>query len=246
MLQEFAEYLLTRLKPQPVTQEVEGRQYRVSPDSNGLKLEGLITPPERPMLALCTLTGFVDAFAAKIDEFPAEVAVHVVDHLTVQLVSLRADEYGRRHRWLSAVCAEKNSFPFDQYVTPETFLLSLQSGFLPTDDVIQLQRLASSLTTENSVGTADDGLSQVITVKQGTVKRDTVTLPPRIPLFAYRTFREIDPVSSEFLVRLKGDPGKLPAIALLQIDANKWKWDTMRVMAQWLKKELPDGTVVIA
>ncbi|MEO6982141.1 MAG: hypothetical protein ABI072_03390, partial [Edaphobacter sp.] len=225
MLKDFVQYLVG-LKPSTIVKEVDGRTYRVEPGEDGETLAGLVAPPESPVLALKTLTGFVDAFNANIDDFPEEVAVQVVDHLTVQLVSMKADAYGRRQRWLSAVCVDKNPFPFDEYVNPEKFLLALQGGFLPTENVISLQRLASSLTSDNSIGVQDDGLSQVITVKQGTVTRDAVALPPRIELLAYRTFREVDPVSSEFLVRLRGDPGKLPSIGLIQIDADKWKGDT--------------------
>jgi len=245
MLKEFVQYLVG-LKPSTIVKEVNGVTYSVTPGANGEALGDIVAPPESPYLSLRTLTGFVDAFNAKIDEFPETVAVHVVDHINVQLLSLRDDGFGRRHRWLSAVCQEKNPFPFDEYVIPEKFLLALQSGFLPTEEVIKLQRLASSLTTENSVGTQDDGLSQTITVKQGSVTRTTVELPPRIPLFAYRTFREVDPVKSEFLVRLKGQPGQLPSIGLLQVDADKWKTDTMLRVATWLKAELPAGTTIIA
>jgi hypothetical protein len=244
---EFAQDVMDRIKPQPISVTVEGEHYAVVPGQHGPALGAHIrlpVPIATPTLKLATLTGFVDAYNAALDEFSETAAVHVIDPITVALVSLRADEFGRRHEWLRAVCGETNPFPFDTYQTPEAFLINLQSGFLPTDNVISLQRLASSLTSENSVGVADDGLSQVITVKQGTVTRDTVTLPPRIELFAYRTFREIDPIASDFMVRLKGKPGELPTIGLLQIDAGKWKMDTVGVVSKWLEAALPDAVVI--
>jgi hypothetical protein len=244
---EFMNEVLDRVKPQPITVEVEGEHYAVMPSEDGPSLGVHVRKPApvaKPTLKLATLTGFVDAFKSTIDEFPAEVAIHVIDPTTVALISMRADEFGQRHEWMRATCMEQNPFAFDTYQVPETFLISLQSGFLPTENVIQLQRLASSLTTENSVGVADDGMSQVVTAKQGTVTRNAVTLPPRIELFAYRTFREIDPVASDFMVRLKGDPGKLPSIGLLQIDAGKWKLDTMGLVAKWLSNRLPEDVVI--
>jgi hypothetical protein len=243
----FVQDVMDRIKPQSISVAVEGQNYAVVAGQHGPSLGNHIklpAPTAKPTLKLATLTGFVDAFNAKIDQFPGEVAIHVIDPITVALVSMRADEFGRRHEWLRAVCGEVNPFPFDAYQTPEAFLINLQSGFLPTDNVINLQRLASSLTTENSAGVADDGLSQVVTVKQGTVTRNTVELPPRIELFTYRTFRAIDPIASDFMVRLKGEPGKLPSIALLQIDAGKWKGDTMTVVSKWIKQNLPEATVI--
>jgi len=244
MWEETLRKVLTVFKPQELVREVDGRSYKVRPDENGIALGDMILAPEKPTLKLKTLTGFVDAYKAGIDGFDDKAAIHVVDHSTVALVSLAAGDDGRRHEWMRAVCEEVNPFPFDTYQVPEAFILSLQSGFLPTEETVRLQRLASSLTTENAVQTADDGLSQVVTVKQGAVTRATVELPPRIPLYAYRTFREVDPVKSEFLVRLKGEPNQLPKVGLLQIDANKWKHDTVLNVAAWLHKRLEKSIII--
>jgi hypothetical protein len=248
MLKELIEYLagIQTPKEEPFV-TIEGENYKVVPGEDGPTVGDLIrlpAPIATPTLKLATLTGFVDAFTAKIDAFPAKVGVHVIDHLNVALISLDADEFGRRHEYLRATCSEVNPFPFNSYQQPEPFILSLQSGFLPTDNTVKLQRLASSLTSENSIGVQDDGLSQVVTVKAGTVTRETVALPPRIDLFAYRTFREIDPVRSDFMVRLKGKPGEIPTIALLEIDGGKWKLDSMLLVAKWLQHKLPEATVI--
>jgi len=234
----------------PVTVEVNGAHYAVKTDGTlGEPVRPVIpiAPVVTPTLDVMTVTGFVDAFIGKVDAFPERVAVHVTGPTTVSLIALDADEWGRRHVYLQATCADKNIFPFDRYVTSEAFILALQSGFLPTENVIQLQRLASALTSEgSSVGVSDDGLSQVITIKTGTVTRGTVDLPPRIPLFAYRTFREVDPVESEFLVRLDGKSGEEPKIGLIQVDADKWKVDTIWAVKNWLTKNLPEETIIIA
>jgi hypothetical protein len=233
--------------PHPITARVNGREYAVTPLEDGAKLGDLILPPVAAKLSVKSLTGFVDAFMADVDEFRADrFAVQVLDHETVSLISLQADEYGRRHEWLRAVSEEKNPFPFDSYQSSENFLINLQRGFMPTDNIVELQKLASALTNESSISTQDDGLSQTLSVKQGAVTRATVNLPPRIKLFPYRTFREIDPVESEFMVRLKGEPMKMPTIALVEVDCSRWKMDTALMVKNWLVKQLPSGTVVIA
>ena len=242
MIAEALEFLTNLRDQRPITATVGGVNYRVSADRT---LGEPIAPPAKPTLKLVTLTGFVDAYKAAIDSFPSKVAVRVRDHLSVDLVSLEADPVGGRHVWLTATCPEVNPFPFDTYQVPEMFLINLQSGFLPTDNVVALQVLASTLTNEGaSIGTQDDGLSQTVTTKQGSVARAEVKLPPRIQLLAYRTFREIDPIASEFMLRLKGQAGQLPNIALLQIDGGRWKLSTMQVVALWLRKQLPDATVI--
>jgi hypothetical protein len=246
----IVEKIRTALHPQPIALAVADRDYRVKTGPYGLELGELIVPPAKPTLHVVSLTGFRDAFEAGIDDFDeaeeGKSAVQVIDHETVALVSLEADENGRRHEWLRATNREKNPFPFDSYQVPETFLINLQRGFLPTEEIVQLQRLASSLTNESSIGTQDDGMSQTVTVKQGAVTKSEIPLPKRIKLFPYRTFREIDPVESEFLVRIKGEPGKLPTIALIEIDGSKWKHDTALLMKSWLRRELIAGTVIIA
>lgn len=245
MITDLFKQLKQAFNPVPPTYKVDGREYMVRQTSDGPELGKLIVPPSKPTLQLNTLTGFRDAYVAKIDGF-ADSVVQVIDHNTVGLVALKADENGQRHEWMRSVNQEGNPFPFEQHQTPEQFLLSLQMGFLPTEEVIQLQRLASSLSNESSISTQDDGYSQSITVKQGAVTRAEIPLPKRIKLMPYRTFREIDPVESEFIVRLKGASGQLPTIALIPVDAGRWKNDTALLVKYWLTANLPKDAVVIA
>jgi hypothetical protein len=245
MFESAIEYLKQRFIPQPLTLKVGAQEYKVQPGEFGPQIAELIVPPAKPAVRLESLTGFIDAYNAKIDGFyPETSAIHVIDYKTVALVSLLADSNGKRQEWLRAVCTEDNPFPFNQYTDAEQFLLNLQSGFLPTENTISLQRLASALSNDSSIATQDDGMSQTVTVKQGAVTRDSIPLPPRIELLAFRTFREIDPIASEFMVRLKGEPGKLPKIGLLEIDAGRWKHDTMRLVKGWLSTSLPDAVII--
>lgn len=40
--------------------------------------------------------------------------------------------------------------------------------------------------------------------------------------------------------------GQLPQIALIPVDAGRWKLDTSRLVQHWLQGQLPEGAVVIA
>jgi hypothetical protein len=255
MFKDVCEYFVNLLHPKPeqsVVKEVEGYHYKVVPTAHGLELREQIVKPHprapiaKPVLPVKTLTGLVDAYKAKIDEFPAEVAVQVIDPLNVALVSLRADEYGRRHEWIRAVCGEVTPFQFETFMQAERFLIDLQSSFLPTENVIGLQKIASSLSSESSISVQDDGFSQKVTVKQGGVTYSEVAVPPRIELYVYRTFREIDPVRGEFMFRMRGEAGKMPQVTLMDIDAGKWKLNAMGLVKSYLQKHLPKDAVVIA
>jgi hypothetical protein len=247
MLAELIDKLKVSFLPPTITKKVNEREYKVVQTPNGPQLGDLIVPPIAPALLVKSLSGFRDAYIAGLDGFdPKTTAVQVINHEDVALVSIDADENGLRHHYLRAQNAEENPFPFDSYQVPEAFLLSLQCGFLPTENIVQLQLFASSLSNESSMSTQDDGFTQTVTAKQGSVSRVEVPLPKRIKLMPYRTFREIDPVESEFIVRLKGTPGQLPQVALISVDGGRWKHDTMLMLRNWLVRELPTGTVVIA
>lgn len=246
MIKDMQEFLLGLLKPKhPVVHQVHDATYKVNSDGTLGDLVREATPVDKPTLELSTLTGFVEAYKAKLDGFEKSV-VQVVDHRTVRLIALEGDTFGRRHEWLRAVCLEENPFVFGEYHKPENFLINLHQGFIPTEEVIQLQRLASTLSAENSVATSDSGMSQTVTVKVGAVTKSTVELPTRLPLAPYRTFREVTPCLTEFLVRMRAVKDSLPTIALIELCGGKWKLDTVHEVGRWLKKHLPPEATIIA
>lgn len=239
-------------KPQPVTVEVKGVDFAVKTDGTlGDPVRPVIpvAPVETPVLNLTTLSGLVAAFKANVDGF-AELgasAVQVESFDSVALVSLQADEWGRRHVWARAKSTEVNPFKFGEYLDPELFLITAQAGFMPIDGhYTNMLRLCSSLKAGSSVQVADDGYSQSVVIQEGGVSHGEVQLPPRVSLRPYRTFREVDPVESDFLLRFKAQKDALPAVALIPVDAGRWKTDTAFTVAAWLKKNLPDTAKVIA
>ncbi|HEV2322009.1 MAG TPA: hypothetical protein VGT42_06540, partial [Gammaproteobacteria bacterium] len=138
-------------------------------------------------------------------------------------------------------------FVFDTfYADPSKFIIALNASFLVTEELVQLQRLASAMTAKSEIGTQDDGFSQTVTVKRGEVTTAEVKLKPRCKLVPMRTFDEAAPVESEFLVRLKQTEQGVPAIALFSVDGTKWQGQCMQSIKNWLQQALGTAVPVLA
>jgi hypothetical protein len=247
-LKNALEYLFGRLKDaRPVTVDVAGQAYRVAGDGTlGAPVRALEPQWTKPIFEVSTLTGFVAAVTAQIDDFPASVAAYVSDYRTVQLVSTKADEFGKRHVYIEAQHESECPFKFNEYAAPEKFQIDFRTSFYLNDEAVKVLTVVSNLESGGSISTADDGLSQKLEIKSGTLSKTPVVLPSDgIPLIPWRTFRETDPVESKFLLRLKASAAGMPCPALFEID-QKWKLDTMQSIAAWLKANLPTGLAIIA
>ena len=251
-VKEVLEYLFGRLKAErPVTVNVSGQDYAVRSDGTvGDPIRELRPIPtiENPTLEVKTLSGLVAALNAGIDKVdPAGVALRVADIYTVEVVSLLADEFGRRHVWARAKHQPETKFVFDKYYTdPESFIIAFRAAFYFNDEATKVQQVCSTVGAGDAVVVVDDGISQEVTVKAGTVTRSSIQLPAEgIPLIPWRTFRDATPVESKFLLRMKGVKDALPHIALFEIDA-KWQIDTITSIVAYLEKWLPEAAKVIA
>jgi len=245
-MKELFEYLFDRVKAvRPVTHEVNGQQYAVRENGTiGDAVRDLAPQWDKPLFPVCTLSGLADLVKEKLDEFPKEVGLHVEDHLHVRLVSLRADQFGRRHVFARATHEEGAAFRFNQFLEAEDFLISFRRCFLFNDEAVKVQQLCSNLSSGMVVNLADDGMSQALEVKASATSNAKITIPAEgISLIPWRTFRDAAPVSSKFLLRFQGVKDSLPKIALYEIDQT-WKLETMQSIAHWLKSHVKEVTVI--
>jgi hypothetical protein len=246
MFTEIMQDLLKRIQDRrPVTTEVNGQPYAVLADGTlGEEIRPL-APIVKPTLDLRTVSGLIAAFKAGLDELPTDqVAFVIASPTAVMLESIKADDHGHRHIYGTAKHDENTGFQFGKYYTPEEFLIAFRAGFLFNEMAVKVQTLCSSLNAESSVAVADDGMSQVVTVKQGAISRTAVELPNEIPLIPWRTFREVAPVESKFLLRMKAVKDSLPHIAIFEIDG-KWKLDTITSISTYIADQVP-GSLIIA
>jgi hypothetical protein len=246
-MQEFLQYLFGRLKDvRPVTVKVDEQEYAVKADGTlGEPVRALKPQFDAPTFNTATLSGLVALVAAKVDQFPAEVGLHIVNVHRVDLVSLKSDDFGRRHIYATAQHLIETKFVFDKYYnSPEEFLIPFRSSFYFDENAVKIQQLCSMVGSGEAVAVTDDGISQEVVVKSGTVTKASVPLPTDgVPLIPWRTFREVNPVQSRFLLRMKGVKDGLPQIALFEIDA-KWQLDTRNAIASWLTENIPALPVI--
>ncbi|MFZ0662141.1 MAG: hypothetical protein WAM66_05570 [Acidobacteriaceae bacterium] len=246
-MREVLEYLFGRLKAErPVTHEVNGQPYAVEEDGTlGEPVRGLAPQWTKPTLQVVTLRALADAYRERIDGLDAAaVAFHISHYRAVQIVSLASDDFGERHVWVRAMHSAETKFEFGKYYEPEDFLIKFRSSFLFNDEAVKVQQLCSSVGSGDAVLVTDDGTSQQVEVKSGTVTRSAVTLPSDgVELIPWRTFRDAHPVASRFLLRMKAVKDHLPQIALFEIDA-KWELDTVASIRGWIEKNVPDAKVI--
>lgn len=245
-MKDFLEYLVGRLKDkQAVTVEVKGQHYAVQANGTlGAPVRDLAPQFVKPTFEVSTLSALAELYQQKVDQFPAEVALHVADHVTVELVGLRADEFGSRHVYARATHTAECPFRFGEYIPAEKFLIDFRTSFLFNEEAMKVQKVVSSLESGMSISTADDGLSQSLEIKAGTTSKTGVVLPADgVALIPWRTFRDAAPVESKFLLRLKGVKDSVPHVALFDID-QKWKLDTVNSIAGWLRKHVAGATVI--
>ena len=246
MIKEALEFLAKIQTPrQPVAHNIDGQPYRVNADGTlGIAITEVDPRLPRTSLHVQTLSGIVRAVTAKIDELQDRTALFIEDPYTVHLLDLDADDFGKRHIYATAKHVEEKPFQFDTYLDPEPFLLAFRARFLWNDNAVTIQQLCSTIGAATGVAVSDDGISQEVTVKSGTITKSAVTLPPDgISLIPVRTFRDANPVEAKFLLRMKGVKDSLPKIALFEIDP-MWKVYAMSSIRKYLEGELPDTTII--
>ncbi len=243
---EVVKYLMERLKDKRESHViVNGQPFAL--DAQGTvrgPIEKYPDPVADPVVC-STLEGIVAAYQSKLDGLEqGGVAFCIDDHLTVSLVSLTQDEFGRRRVYARAKHLHDAPFEFDKYLSPENFRIRFQASFYLNDDAMKVLKLISQLGVKgDELNLSDDGISQTVELKSGTVTRNKVELPSDgIPLIPWRTFRAVPPVQSKFLLRIKSE-GVQVGIALHEIDA-KWRLDTIASIRTWLKEKAPTAVVI--
>lgn len=230
MLQEFLDRLLELKRPETVA--VNGRTYITI----GITAVG---EPMAEAVQVGTLTGMVDLYQADLDNAKQQdVAIHVLAHDHVRLIELGANIWGKRRVYVSACHEGGKNFSFGQWMSPEQFIIGLQSMFYPTEDHKELLSICSTISAETLTVSEDDGVTQRATVGKSVAFKENKKIKPIVSLQPYRTFSDIEQPASNFLFRLhQGHDGKSVQCMLAEADGGVWKQVAMQSIKNWFEEK---------
>lgn len=199
------------------------------------------TKPEPPKVPthvdVFTLQGFADLISESIETLkPEEYVVHVRSFANVVLIAKKSDEHGRRQKLIDAGPVKFDQFEFGKWITQEEFVIAVSSRFVnggETNDKDYVLRIASSLTSDATSISEDNGFSQKATIKAGLAHLEITTLKPQVNLAPFRTFPEVGQPISSFVFRAKQSQNG-PLLMLVEADGGKWKIDAINEVRRFL------------
>lgn len=222
--------------------EIHGRKY------TSQKLDEIPIPHEAEVKAIevSTLAAFIDYVNREglDDDFKAtdERFVMVAGPQTVILKSHVFGENKQREDLIIAK-AGLTPFPFGSFLSHEEFIIALATKFVQTPGMVALLGLIASVSDENVSTSKDDGISQEAIVRAGLALEKRVDVPTRPTLQPFRSFPDVQPVESMFLLRAKKGPSG-PTFALLECDGGDWRPKTTAKIVEFLRAKLPDYLVI--
>lgn len=237
----FVKELADRLQPEPrALRLADGRELVFRPVGDDWEL--MKKPGPRP-LQLHTLQGLVDYFAAELDlgrplgPRASEVVTHVVSPVLVEVRGqAREDMMGERQCFAQVAPPEgTQAFAFGSWHPAETFILAVQSLFVPTEERDELLTLVSKIRGGDVRETNDNGYSQEVKATKGVALVTNVVVSPRVRLAPYRTFREVEQPPSDFVLRLRSTDDQKPELLLAEADGGAWRLEAIKAVASWLR-----------
>ena len=206
-------------------------------------------PSKVETLNIATLTGLVEFVRTQKPTLTNGVVIQVEGPNAVAVKGpISDDRAGQRDVFARATVPN----PFDvgfalgRFQSLGDMLIALKCLFGDAGDRDAIVSLLGNVTGSQIAEGADNGFSQAVTVRRGVVKVGTEEVKNPVTLQPYRTFKEIEQVESEFVLRLQGDKDneKPPAVALFDCDSQQWKADAIEAIVTYLKQELPDEVVI--
>ena len=177
-----------------------------------------------------------DECAEDEDSLSRRFVIHVADYASVYLYrELNSDK--ARECLLEAELSAP-TFPFGRWLGVEEFIINMQTHFVPTEVRDTLVQLISTVTTENGVSLADDGMTQRVTARSGISLVKQVSVPNPVVLAPYRTFTEVEQPKSPFVFRIRQTGDEVQA-ALFAADADAWKHEAIANIRDWVETTCP-------
>lgn len=201
----------------PETIEINGRTYCTK------SLKRYDEADKAEPIRATTLTSLVDYIKESREELRDRMIIQVVSATKVLLYSglLPRFEYGRE---------------YDQ----ESFLVSMQACFAPSDEREDVTKVASNIVSTQEATFSDDGISQQVVMKTGVTKKENAIIPNPVRLIPYRTFLEVEQPESEFVFRITEGRGGVPFFKLVAADGGRWEAVAVDNVKSYLVEALAD------
>lgn len=185
-----------------------------------------------------TLTSLVDYIKESREELRDRMIIQVISATKVQLYSGLLPE--RDRETLFEVNALLPQFEYGREYDQESFLVSMQSCFMPSDDREAVTILASNITNTQEQAYSDNGVTQQAVMKTGITTKENVLVPNPVNLIPYRTFLEVEQPASDFIFRISEGRGGAPAFKLVAADGGLWKSQAVENVKKYLTEALKD------
>ena len=229
---------LDKLKEPVLFEDKYGEQY-IWKDGECTRVE--LRKPDRIIKAECfetfSLNGLIEYIQADPEKlFGEDQPRHIVQVFSPDVVRLIAPQKGYwREREMIAVCkAVKPNIEFDEYMDTDEFQVMVQTSFMESENRALVLKLAGSVRKEQNMQTADDGVSQKVTINSGISTAADVIVKNPVTLTPYRTFHEVEQPESPFVLRFNEDG----EAALFEGDGSKWKLEAVDNIRRYLVEAL--------
>lgn len=233
---------------------------KIVDEAHGVEIDGqLFSPltmkriyddPRPEPLTVHSLTGVLDYLASEIDlghYTGLNLAVHVVNHQTVNLIDSVHGQSVQRDVFVKAIYDGPADFHFNTWLDPETFIIGLQSQFVATQESADLLQFVSKLSLKQEGAMEDDGITQKVSMKRGVSGAviEKGAAPGRVTLQPYRTFSEVEQPEQTFRFRVRASERSIEC-ALYEADGGAWKQAARHLIAEWFEAQLENQIPVIA
>jgi hypothetical protein len=220
---------------QEVVDDAQIQQFYGVPHT--VKTWRMVPQPTAEALKVTKLAALVEYLRQNRDSLAlSEVMVLVDSPTSVRLMGPLHLDTRQREVLMSVTPRLPQVFPWGKYLGQEEMIIRLRAGFHPTPDMTEVLALCSTVSREDSVRLADDGVSQEVTVNKA-LRKGTVVTKPTYALQPFRTFPEITPPVSEFILRQNTEN---VAFTLFEADGGAWEIDACDAIAEWLRGELTE------
>ena len=147
---------------------------------------------------------------------------------------------GRDRETLFEVNALLPRFEYGREYDQESFLVSMQACFAPSDEREDVAKVASNIVSTQEATFSDDGISQQVVMKTGVTKKENAIIPNPVRLIPYRTFLEVEQPESEFVFRITEGRGGVPFFKLVAADGGRWEAVAVDNVKSYLVEALAD------